>query len=87
MRKQGKDVRITAQLIDIFKVQEEIALAITDALMGILGMRQVAVSVPTENLDARVSWNWESSTISCRCGKRRATLGAALAFRMRMGIA
>jgi len=70
VRKQGKDVRITAQLIDaetdahlwsrtydrklidIFKVQEEIALAITDALMGTLGMRQVAVSVPTENLDA-----------------------------------
>jgi len=70
VRKQGKDVRITAQLIDaetdthlwsktydrklidIFKVQEEIALAITDALMGTLGMRQVAVDQLTADLEA-----------------------------------
>lgn len=70
VRKQGKSVRITAQLIDaetdshiwsktydrqlldIFAVQEEIALAISDALMGTLGVRQVNVTAPTDNLDA-----------------------------------
>ena len=70
VRKQGKSVRITAQLIDaesdshiwsktydrqlldIFVVQEEIALAISDALMGSLGIRQVNVSAPTADLDA-----------------------------------
>lgn len=70
VRKQGKKVRITAQLIeastdkhlwsqtydrdlvDIFDVQEDIALKITEALMGALGMRQVLVSAPTEDLDA-----------------------------------
>lgn len=70
VRKQGKRVRITAQLIeassdqhlwsqtydreliDIFNVQEEIAIAITDALMGALGMRQVNVKAPTDDLEA-----------------------------------
>lgn len=70
VRKQGKRVRITAQLIDaqtdshlwsktydrqlldIFAVQEEIALAISEALMGSLGVRQVDVSAPTDDLDA-----------------------------------
>lgn len=70
VRKQGRDVRITAQLIDaetdthlwsrtydrklidIFKVQEEIALAISDALMGTLGVRQVSVTELTDDLDA-----------------------------------
>lgn len=70
VRKQGKSVRITAQLIDaendahlwsqtydrqlidIFKVQEEIAVAISDALMGKLGVRQVDVSAPTDDLEA-----------------------------------
>jgi TolB-like protein len=39
-------------LHDIFLVQEEIAAAISDALMGALGMRQVSVSAPTDDLAA-----------------------------------
>ncbi len=39
-------------LADIFKVQEEIAQAITRELESILGKRQVAVAVSTNNLDA-----------------------------------
>ena len=39
-------------LTDIFKVQEEIAQAITNELQGILGKRQVAVAASTDNLDA-----------------------------------
>ena len=39
-------------LTDIFKVQEEIAQAITGELEGILGKRQVAVAASTDNLDA-----------------------------------
>ena len=40
------------ELVDIFDVQEDIALKITEALMGVLGMRQIAVTAPTEDLDA-----------------------------------
>ncbi|TAH46772.1 MAG: hypothetical protein EYC71_02925 [Gammaproteobacteria bacterium] len=39
-------------LTDIFKVQEEIAQAITGELEGILGKRQIAVTASTNNLDA-----------------------------------
>ena len=39
-------------LDDIFAVQEEIAVAISDALMGALGMGQIAVSAPTDNMAA-----------------------------------
>ena len=39
-------------LDDIFAVQEEIAVAISDALMGALGMEQVAVAVPTNDMAA-----------------------------------
>ena len=74
VRKQGRRVRITAQLIhagsdghlwsetydrdldDIFKVQEEIAQAITKELEGILGKRDVAVAASTNNLDAYQSF-------------------------------
>ncbi len=40
------------ELTDIFKVQEEIAQAITGELEGLLGKRQVAVTASTGNLDA-----------------------------------
>jgi adenylate cyclase len=40
------------ELIDIFDVQEDIALTISEALMGALGMRQVIVNAPTEDLEA-----------------------------------
>jgi TolB-like protein len=40
------------ELLDIFRVQEEIAVAITTALEDILGTRQVAVSAPTADLEA-----------------------------------
>ncbi len=43
-------------LTDIFKVQEEIAQAITKELEGILGKRQVAVAASTANLDAYQSF-------------------------------
>ena len=43
-------------LTDIFKVQEEIAQAITRELEGILGKRQVAVTASTANLDAYQSF-------------------------------
>lgn len=39
-------------LDDIFAVQEEIAVAISDALMGALGMDRVAVSAPTRDMAA-----------------------------------
>jgi len=39
-------------LTDIFKVQEEIARAITRELEGLLGKRQVAVAASTDNLEA-----------------------------------
>ncbi|NHA15078.1 hypothetical protein [Thioalkalivibrio sp. XN279] len=39
-------------LVDIFRVQEEIAVAITTALADILGTRQVSVAVPTQDLEA-----------------------------------
>jgi TolB-like protein len=39
-------------LVDIFRVQEEIALAITAALEDILGVRQVTVEAPTRDLEA-----------------------------------
>ena len=40
------------ELVGIFDVQEDIALKITEALMGVLGMRQISVTAPTEDLDA-----------------------------------
>jgi len=40
------------ELVDIFRVQEEIALAITAALEGILGTREVSVDAPTRDLEA-----------------------------------
>jgi len=43
-------------LVDIFKVQEEIAQAITKELEGILGKRDVAVAASTDNLDAYQSF-------------------------------
>jgi TolB-like protein/tetratricopeptide (TPR) repeat protein len=39
-------------LVDIFRVQEEIARAITTALQGVLGVRKVSVATPTANLEA-----------------------------------
>jgi TolB-like protein/Tfp pilus assembly protein PilF len=39
-------------LDDIFAVQEEIAVAISDALMGALGMAQVIVAAPTDDMAA-----------------------------------
>jgi adenylate cyclase len=39
-------------LVDIFKVQEEIAQAITGALGEVLGMQRVSVQAPTADLDA-----------------------------------
>lgn len=39
-------------LVDIFRVQEEIALAITTALADILGTRRVSVEAPTRDLEA-----------------------------------
>jgi TolB-like protein len=43
-------------LTDIFKVQEEIAQAITRELEGIIGKRQVAVVASTDNLEAYQSF-------------------------------
>ncbi len=43
-------------LVDIFKVQEEIAQAISGELEGILGKRRVAVAAATANLDAYQSF-------------------------------
>lgn len=40
------------QLIDIFKVQEEIAQSITTALEGVLGTQKVAVAAVTRDLEA-----------------------------------
>jgi TolB-like protein len=39
-------------LVDIFRVQEEIARAITTALEGVLGVRKVLVATPTTDLEA-----------------------------------
>jgi TolB-like protein len=39
-------------LVDIFRVQEEIARAITTALEGVLGVRKVSVAAPTTDLEA-----------------------------------
>lgn len=39
-------------LTDIFRVQEEIAQAITDSMAALLGVRDVEVEAPTENLEA-----------------------------------
>ena len=39
-------------LDDIFAVQEEIAIAISEALMGALGMAQITVSAPTDDMAA-----------------------------------
>ncbi len=39
-------------LDDIFVVQEEIAIAISEALMGALGMAQITVSAPTDDMAA-----------------------------------
>jgi TolB-like protein len=39
-------------LVDIFRVQEEIARAITTALEGVLGVRKVSVATPTDDLEA-----------------------------------
>jgi TolB-like protein len=39
-------------LTDIFRVQEEIARAITTALVGVLGVRKVSVAAPTADLEA-----------------------------------
>lgn len=44
------------ELVDVFDVQEDIALKITEALMGVLGMRQVVVTAPTEDLVAYESF-------------------------------
>ena len=40
------------ELTDIFAVQEEIATAISEALLGVLGVEQVAVSAPTTDMAA-----------------------------------
>lgn len=40
------------ELLDIFRVQEEIAIAITTALEDILGVAEVSVDAPTRDLDA-----------------------------------
>ncbi len=40
------------ELVDIFRVQEEIAIAITTALEDILGTRRVSVDAPTRDLEA-----------------------------------
>ena len=57
----GADVHLWSEtydrdLDDIFKVQEEIAQAITKELEGILGKRDVAVAASTDNLDAYQSF-------------------------------
>jgi TolB-like protein len=44
------------ELVDIFRVQEEIAIAITTALEDILGTRQVSVDAPTRDLEAYQSF-------------------------------
>jgi TolB-like protein len=53
----GSDAHIWSQtyereLVDIFRVQEEIAGAITAALEDILGVRTVSVNAPTRDLEA-----------------------------------
>jgi TolB-like protein len=53
----GSDAHLWSQtyereLVDIFRVQEEIAVAITTALKGILGTRRVSVDAPTDDLEA-----------------------------------
>jgi TolB-like protein len=44
------------ELVDIFRVQEDIAIAITTALEDILGTRQVSVDAPTRDLEAYQSF-------------------------------
>jgi TolB-like protein/tetratricopeptide (TPR) repeat protein len=53
----GADAHLWSQtyereLVDIFRVQEEIAVAITTALEDILGTRRVSVEAPTRDLEA-----------------------------------
>jgi TolB-like protein len=53
----GADAHLWSQtyereLVDIFRVQEEIAVAITTALEDILGTRRVSVEPPTRDLEA-----------------------------------
>ena len=53
----GSDMHLWSEtferdLVDIFRVQEEIARAITTALEGVLGVRQVSVATPTADLEA-----------------------------------
>jgi TolB-like protein/Flp pilus assembly protein TadD len=53
----GRDARLWSQtyerdLVDIFRVQEEIAVAITTALEAIIGTRQVSVDAPTDDMEA-----------------------------------
>lgn len=57
----GSDAHLWSQtyereLVDIFRVQEEIALAITTALKDILGTREVSVNAPTADLKAYQSF-------------------------------
>jgi TolB-like protein len=57
----GADAHLWSQtyerdLIDIFRVQEEIARAITTALEGILGSRRIAVDAPTDDMEAYQSF-------------------------------
>jgi TolB-like protein/Flp pilus assembly protein TadD len=57
----GNDAHLWSQtyereLVDIFRVQEEIAVAITTALEDILGTRRVSVEAPTGDLEAYESF-------------------------------
>jgi TolB-like protein len=57
----GRDAHLWSQtyereLVDIFRVQEEIAMAITTALEDILGTRRVSVEAPTRDLEAYQSF-------------------------------
>jgi TolB-like protein len=57
----GNDAHLWSQtyereLVDIFRVQEEIAIAITTALEDILGTREVSVEAPTRDLEAYQSF-------------------------------
>ena len=57
----GNDAHLWSQtyereLVDIFRVQEEIAIAITTALEDLLGTRRVSVEAPTRDLEAYESF-------------------------------
>jgi TolB-like protein len=57
----GNDAHLWSQtyereLVDIFRVQEEIAIAITTALEDILGTRRISVEAPTRDLEAYESF-------------------------------